>query len=308
MGTVFRRTRKDSGKSNWYVQFFYGGKRIKRLAKGAETKTEAKAFLRDIERKNDLDEYMPKKKQELIFEVWADKILNWSKMNKKSWKRDKLSLSHLVPFFKGMKLRQITPFMIEDYKQQRKSRVKGATVNRELSCFKHMLNLAINEGLLSNNPVRKVKFFLEEYIKIKRLNPEEQEALINAASGITKAAIIIALNTGLRRTELFSLKWDQIDYSSSSIYAERTKSGKPRTIPMNRLVENALQELRRGRKSNEYVFWNDKEKKPIQDLKNSFKTACRLARIGKMRFHDLRHNFATALVENGVDIVTVSEL
>lgn len=308
MGTVFKRERKDSSKVKWYVQFFYGGKRIKRLAKGAETKSEAKAFLRDIERKNDLDEYMPKKKQELIFEVWADKCLNWSKLNKRSWKRDKLSMSHLVPFFKGMKLRQITPFMIEDYKQKRKARVKGATVNRELSCLKHMLNLAINEGLLSNNPVRKVKFFLEDSIKIRTLNPEEQEVLINVASGITKAAIIIALHTGLRRTELLSLKWEQIDFSLGSICIERSKSGKPRTIPMNRLVENALLELHRERKNDKYVFWNEKEKKPIQDLKKSFKTACQLAGIRKMRFHDLRHNFATALVENGVDIVTVSEL
>jgi len=205
-------------------------------------------------------------------------------------------------------LKQITPFMVEDYKQNRKARAKGATVNHELSCLRHMLNLAINEGLLLNNPVRKVRFFTEESNKIKRLKPEEQESLINAASGITRAAIIVALNTWRRRTELFSIKWDQIDFSTASIDVKRTKSGKPRTIPMNRLAENTLRELYRARKNDEYVFWNNKEGKPIQDLKKSFKTACRNGKIGKLRFHDLRHNFATSLDENGVDIVTVSEL
>jgi len=57
-----------------------------------------------------------------------------------------------------------------------------------------------------------------------------------------------------------------------------------------------------------YVFWNGSTRKPIQDVKTAFKNACRKAGIEGLRFHDLRHNFGTTLVESGVDIVTVSEI
>ena len=58
----------------------------------------------------------------------------------------------------------------------------------------------------------------------------------------------------------------------------------------------------------EYVFWNSKSGKPVQDVKKSFKSACEDAGIENLRFHDLRHTFATRLVESSVDIVTVAEL
>jgi site-specific recombinase XerD len=310
MGTVFRRMRKDSGKSKWYVLYFYGGKRIKRLAHGAETKTEAKAFLRNIERKIELDEYMPKKKQDVLFEDWLEKYYNWSRLNKQSWQRDRTSKSHLKPFFKGKLLREITPFFVENYKEKRKSQnfTSNASINRELSLLKHLFNMAIKEGLIHQNPVKGVRFFQERTLEFKVLSDEEKELLINCCNGITKIAVVIALNTGMRRTEILSLKWTEIDFNQSVICVLRSKSGKPRTIPMNSFVFDTLMEYYNHRAHDEYVFWNAKKKKPIQDLKKSFKTACADAGIKKMRFHDLRHNFATTLVMNKVDIATIAEL
>ena len=90
------------------------------MAKGAETKTEAKAYLREIERQIDRGEYLPKKKKEVLFELWADKFLEWSKLNKRSWKSDKYSLKHLILFFKGKLLQNISPLLIEDYKKKRR--------------------------------------------------------------------------------------------------------------------------------------------------------------------------------------------
>ena len=92
------------------------------------------------------------------------------------------------------------------------------------------------------------------------------------------------------------------------IKVERTKSGKDRAIPMNSQVDNSLREHGERDEHKEFVFWNSMTQKPILDNKRSFKTACRRANVEGLRFHDLRHNFASSLVENGVDIVTVSEL
>jgi len=159
LGSVFKRKRKDARAQGWYVEFNHGGKRIRRLAKGAETKTEAKAYLREIERQIGRGEYIPRKKKQILFEVWAEQYFEWSKLNKRSWKSDENSLNHLKSFFNGKLLHNVSTLLIEDYKKQRRSKVSGASVNRELSCLKHMLNKAIDEGILVHNPVKKVRFF-----------------------------------------------------------------------------------------------------------------------------------------------------
>lgn len=308
MGSVFRRKRNDARAQNWYLEYSYGGKRIRKLAKGARTKSEAKAYLREIERQIDRGEYVPRKRKEVLFEVLADYYMKWAKLNKLSWKRDQIFVNHFIPFFKGMMLRQITPMLIEDYKRKRKEKVSGSTVNKELSCLKHMFNMAIDESIVVENPVKKVRFFRENSQKERILTDTEEEELLRHVNGYLKDIIIIALNTGMRRGEILNLKWGNMDLERKFIFVERTKSGKVRNIPMNSLLENTLVGLWLRKADEEYVFWNTKSGKPIQDVKKSFKSACREAGIENLRFHDLRHTFATRLVESGVDIVTVAEL
>lgn len=307
MGSVFRRKRKDA-RANLYIEFSHGGKRIRRLAKGAETKTEARAILREIERQIDRGEFIPKKKREILFEVWADRYFEWSKLNKRSWKRDGIFMNHLVPFFKGRLLQNITPLMIEDYKKERKEKVSGATVNRELSCLRHMLNMAIDEEILIRNPVKKVRFFRERSTLYRILTPEEKERLIQNCDGYLKLVVLTALNTGMRRSEVLSMKWSQVDFERGFIRVDNTKNGKPRSIPLNSLLLFSLRAFKQEGSHSEFVFWNTNTQKPVQDAKRAFKTACLTSDISNLRFHDLRHNFASSLVENGIDIVTVSEL
>lgn len=179
---------------------------------------------------------------------------------------------------------------------------------RELSCLKHMLNKVIDEGILTDNLVKKVCFFPENHTVGKILSPIEKERLIEKSEGYIKAVIIIALNTGMRRGEILNLKWTQIDFSRGYIKVEKTKSGKDRAIPMNSLVVQTLEDLKKKYGNSEYVFLNPKTARPIRDVKTAFNAVKKRARIEGLRFHDLRHNFASYLVENVVDIVTVSEL
>jgi integrase len=308
LGSVFKRKRKDARAQNWYVEYSYGGKRIRKLARGARTKSEAKAYLREIERQIDRGEYIPRKRKDVLFEVFADYYLKWAKVNKLSWERDRIFLDHLVPFFKGMMLQQITPMLIEDFKRRRKEKVSGSTVNKEVSCLRHMLNMAIDERFITENPVRKVRFFPEHNKKERILNEREIMELLKYCNERIRPIIIIALNTGMRRGEILNLRWQNVDLYRKFISVEKTKSGRTRKIPMNSLVEKILRNLSLKKVNDEYVFWNRRTGKPVQDLKKAFKSACKKAGIDNLRFHDLRHTFATKLVENGVDIVTVSEL
>jgi integrase len=69
-----------------------------------------------------------------------------------------------------------------------------------------------------------------------------------------------------------------------------------------------LLELKKSNCGGEYVFSNPRTEKPYVDLKRAFKTACKEADISELRFHDLRHTFASCLVDNGVELITVKDL
>ena len=92
------------------------------------------------------------------------------------------------------------------------------------------------------------------------------------------------------------------------IKVEMTKSGRTRFINANGIVLEELRKLKKGAPADGYVFVNKKTGKPLTDISTAFKTACKRSGIRNLRFHDLRHTFASRLVANGVDLITVKEL
>jgi integrase len=93
-----------------------------------------------------------------------------------------------------------------------------------------------------------------------------------------------------------------------TITVERTKSGKPRVIPINEVLFSILGDLKKKSSKSDYAFMNLETGKPFQDVKRSFNHAVKKAGIRGLRFHDLRHTFASRLVAAGVDLITVKEL
>jgi integrase len=121
--------------------------------------------------------------------------------------------------------------------------------------------------------------------------------------------VLLALNTGMRRGELLSLEWQRVDliHGRIRILNAKTKSS-ARSIPLNAISYALLCELAQKKKSNLVFPSNRKVGERFFDLKKGFKKAVQLARIAPIRFHDLRHTFATRLVQAGVDIITVQHL
>lgn len=99
-----------------------------------------------------------------------------------------------------------------------------------------------------------------------------------------------------------------MDLSKRIIRLEKTKSGKPRLVPINGYLFAVLMKQKHTNGTDEYVFPNPKTGGPLQDVKRSFHSAVKKAGIQGLRFHDLRHTFASRLVEAGVDLITVKEL
>ena len=148
----------------------------------------------------------------------------------------------------------------------------------------------------------------KENIRERVLTEDEEELLLEADDSRIKPILIVALNTGMRKGEIFKLKWKDVDFEKREIKIPMSKSGKERRIPINSILINLLYTLKAENGQNEFVFTNLKTGKPYVDIKRSFDSACKRAGIENLRFHDLRHSFATRLARRGVDLVIVKEL
>jgi integrase len=155
--------------------------------------------------------------------------------------------------------------------------------------------------------VRKVKLLPDDSKRLRYLSKEECQELINACEPHLRPIVITALNTGMRKSEILNLKWDNVDLKHGFILLDRTKNNERREIPINDTLRSTLQSIPR-RLDVPYVFFDPVTGKPYQSVKRSFATALRRAKIHDFRFHDLRHTFASHLVMAGVDLTTVKEL
>lgn len=168
-----------------------------------------------------------------------------------------------------------------------------------------MFQLAVNDKIISKNPCSFVKKLRVDNIQVRYLTKQEEKALFLAIGNHwIKDVVLMALHTGMRKGEIQNLKWTNIDFKKKIIHVLQTKSGKARDIPLSPKIEKALMELKR---QGEYVFMNQDTKTKYEDFRQ-FEDFIAKAEIVKFRFHDLRHTFATRLVEKKVDLVVVSTL
>jgi len=310
-GSVYLRQSK-SGKDWWYIYYRFGGRRIRKAVKGALSRADALKVLQ-IEVADAFRGKHGFKKQEkrLSFAEFASEYLeSYAKPNKKSWRDDLCCVEILKAYSGNIFLDEITPQEVERFKADRLTKGNSpARVNRYLALLKKMFNLAIDWGHLKENPLRKIKLFSEKSnFKERILSAEEEKKLLECSSEHLRPIILTALHTGMRRGEILSLKWHQVDLAKRTVRAEKTKSGKMRTIPLNDCISAELMRLKAINGKSEHVFLNPAKAKPLGDVKTAFNAAKRRAGIKGLRFHDLRHTFATRLVERGVDLITVKEL
>jgi integrase len=265
--------------------------------------------LKDVELRITKGEFLgiarPKR---VFFDKLCEDYLHFSKANKASasHRRDTVSIKNLRKCFNSTLISEICASDLERYKIERSKEVSRATVNRELSCIKHMFNKAIHWGYLTQNPLCTVRDFKEPPGRVRYLTDVEIEILLNSCYGHIKDIVTVALHTGMRKSEILNLKWQDIDLRNRLIIIRNTKNNESRTIPMNETLCDMLQMLSPTNEQ-QYVFAN-REGKPFGDVRTSFRNALKRAGIKDFRFHDLRHTFASKLVMRGVDIRTVQTL
>lgn len=294
--------------NHWWIDVSFGGVRIRETVGRVGEITKGMAKKAYHARKGELVQgrfSLINRKKTIPFKKLAQRYSEHAKANKRSWERDVYSINVFLKHFEGKRICDISQIHIEKYKIERKKEVKASTVNRELDTLRRMLNLAVEWGLMSSNPVSKVKRFKISNGSLRVLTEVEFRKLFENASFHLKPILITAINTGMRKGELLQLKWDHVNLESDFIVVVDSKNYESRSIPINTALDEVLTSLRMESTS-EFVFTY--EGKPIQSIKTSFKSAVRRSGIKPCRFHDLRHTFASRLVMAGVDISTVKEL
>jgi integrase len=185
-----------------------------------------------------------------------------------------------------------------------------ASVNRFLEMLSKIFSLAIKYGETVNNPCREVPKLRLNNKRVRYLTDEEEPRLLEVLVGPRAhllPMVIVAIGTGMRRGDQFGMRWDKIDFQRNMIYVPNSKTGREYCLPMSTRVREVLLELRRIGTS-EFVFTNPETKQRVKEVKRAFNTACRLANIGNLHWHDLCHTFGTRLAEGGFSEATIAEL
>jgi len=287
----------------WYIDYIFQGKRFRKRI--GYSKKVAELTLKDIEVKIARKEHLGiQETNKILFEKYSEEYLTYAKINKseKSYTLNITNIKALNLFFKGKYLTDIKPQDIESYKEERSKNLKPASVNRDLACLRHMLNKAIQWGYLLSNPMKGIKLLKEPPGRLRFLSEEEIKRLLQELPAGSKLIILVAMYTGMRRSEILNLNWSNVDLKNRILVVEKTKTNERRIIPINDSLFSQLQELSAKKKS-EVVFAECRI-----NLRRNFTDALKRANVRDFRFHDLRHTFASYLVMSGASIKVVQQL
>ena len=314
MGSVYQRG------NSWVLKYKdeNGKYRCKSIGnKGVVTKTMAKEILKDIEHKIKLGQHDLVKHQIPTLSTFSKEYIEYQKNvnQKRSWSKDESHLRRFNLIWGDRKLSNITAKEIDDYKTIRLKQVKPSTVNRELAALRHLFYLAEKwDKFYGKNPVAKSGLLKEDNLQERILSFEEEQLLIQNSSPHLVPILVTALNTGMRKMEVLTLTWKDIDFDKSFITIRKTisKSKKVRRIPINSKLRGVLLKQKIKTQHSGYVFLTNEglpySAKNPSALKRTYGTACNKAGIKGLRFHDLRHTAATRMIENTGNIVAVSKI
>jgi site-specific recombinase XerD len=225
--------------------------------------------------------------------------------------------------------------MLEKWRTARlESGAKAATVNRILSTLRSALNWGAKNGLIESNPLQRLGKLKESDSKniIRYLSDDERDRLESAlierekrlqgknggkASGefwdYLRPAVLLSLNTGVRRNTLFNLVWGDVDFQAQALRlrGEISKNGKTARVPMNDDAVDILSSWRErypNAGDDALIFPSPKTGERLHNARRSWEAVLREAEIENFRWHDMRHDFASQLVMRGVDLTVVCEL
>jgi integrase len=255
-----------------------------------------------------------------VEDFFLNQYLPFVRTYKRSWFTDESVIrNHILPILGPRLMGELVPADIARLVEAMlaKSYAPG-TINRFLVLFRYAFTLAIKwktEGIL-NNPVQELKNLKDEHLMERFLTEKETEVLMHAVQGSDNVMlpfiVPFLIYTGARKREVLDAKWDEIDWVQRSWRIPRTKSGKVRHVPLSSGALALLHKLQaeKGLPSapGDWIFLNPETMKPFVSIFYSWDRARKLAGLPELRMHDLRHSFASFLINAGRSLYEVQEL
>lgn len=298
----------------WWMSFTHKGERFRKSAETTDRRTAEKIYLQVLDEIASGKWDLPPEEVR-TFGMLVDTYLeDHSKPTKteKSHRRDAGILRRIRE-----DLGSETPLSFIDVnsvrnwqKRRRGTEVAPATLNKEVSLLSRLFTLAITWGWVERNPCESLPRDKVQNTKERWLTSDEEERLLDCCSERLASLVVFALNTGFRRGEILALTWDQVDMQRRTITFWKQKNGGRDTVPLNDRAFEVLSDLHGIRSISSSCVFLTANGTPFSErnITRDFDRAVKKSGIPRLRFHDLRHTFATRLVHAGVDLYTVQRL
>lgn len=226
---------------------------------------------------------------------------------KRSEKSDKSRIKTLMDAFGDYRMASLTSSQVAKFRDQRLKIVGPQSVIHEINLLNRVLKTATMDwgiALPSGLPTVQVRKPAKPRGRDRRVSAEEIAKILEITGSTELRAIVtLAVETGMRRSELAALAWDDIDLKKQTAHLPKTKTDVPRTVPLSKAAIKALEEF--GSKLKGQVF-----ELRAESMSQAFERACKphRANVPGVHFHDLRHEATSRLFEKGLNVMEVAAI
>ncbi|MBY3088303.1 site-specific integrase [Rhizobium laguerreae] len=298
-------------RGRWQAQVRRRG--MKPRAKSFDSKADAERWARDLETQVDRFGMAPDTK--ILETTTLGQLLERYQTEVSPTKRGFIQESQRIDVLRRHDLSHRTLIGLSQqdaasFRDERLRSVAPSTAVRELAILSHVIEVAIRDWgyPFSRNVVKLVRRPIIRNERKRRLEGDEEQRLLDGCDSgkiaFMKTLLVVAIETGMRRSEILGLKWNDISHNRRVITLEMTKNGSGREVPMTQRAFDALS------------WW--KEKAPVDEatifpiapgsLEQVWRRLLKRANIVGLRFHDLRHEGVSRLFERGLNVIEVSSI
>ena len=290
--------KKDAtGKLVWFVRLYHQGK--ERRFGSFRTKTDARDFYNQAKDEQKKGRFFPERYQQGGYEkvsVLIDRYLETRKL-KKAFRDEQYFAKWWGTRFRDERVNAITPQRIEEAQQMLlgQGRAPGR-INRYHGWLRHFLNDAVRKGKLRENPATKVMTQPEPEGRLRHLSLDEEAKLMAALGPVYGPFARLAILTGLRQKEQFTLQWKDVDLERGVLTLSETKAGQVQYVPLSQEARTLLRDLNSWQHS-KWLFPSQNPATHIDpdNFRKKYRRAVQRSGIDWVTWHDLRRTFGSRL-------------
>lgn len=277
-------------------------------SKSFKSRSEAVVWARNVE--SELDKGVVPQQLNMNSKVLLKDLLERYKSEVTIHKKHPAAEAYRINFWLRHSLanQPISSIKSSDIAKWREARLKLGrspnTLRLELAVLSNLFTVAANEWGYEDltNPTTKVKLPRLPSGRVRRLGINEFELIIqNSASPLLRPIAILAVETGMRRSEIASVEWEHINLSKRTLLIPITKNGEAREVPLSPVALDLLRTLKQEGHSKVFNI-------TAHAISIAFGRACKRAKLVNLHFHDLRHEAISRLFERGLSLPEVATI